>query len=164
MQMNGLISRQRINYRKAIESLSDEADPEQSALHRYLLQPESCVGHFVHLLAHHPALASKEGLDAVAESSSGDEDDEHSESTSSSSAVVSLKAVLRAKPNSSLHEWQRSVGRQGLLKGMTDQIDFFLRGLFAGQSQLENAEMILAILSTIGEVCGFIAPVSGMYW
>jgi len=132
--LRSLIHRQRASYNKVLSSLDTEDADAKIQLE--LLQVETCVAHFVHLLAYHPALKSDEALQASADAG----------------PFVSLKELVKSDSESPLKAWASSVGRHGLLKAMTDQIDFLLKALFEGQQDLKNAELISAILRTIHEV------------
>ena len=107
-------------------------------------QVETCVAHFVHLLAHHPALSTADGIDAVAAAVN-----ESGGGSMQAADVVALTALVKAKNGTTLKEWASGIGRQGLLKGMADQMDFLLKALFEGQPNMENAPLINAILRTI---------------
>lgn len=138
LQLKNLINRARASY----QATRAEMDEDEASVQLELVQVESCVPHFVHLLAHHPALSSSAATKAVAEAGGG----------SAAPTAVKLKDVVKAGVDSPLAVWEASVSRQGLLKAMTAQMDFLLKALFEGQPNLQNAELINAMLRTIHEV------------
>ena len=144
MQLKGLINRQRASYQKVLSDMDEDDSDAQVQLE--LLEVETCVAHFVHLLAHHPELTSADGVAAAVEFHKQQGRDGPLPS------AVALKELVTAGADSGLKQWANGVGRNGLLKGMTDQMDFLLKALFEGQQNLQNAELINAILRTIHEV------------
>ena len=148
-QLKSLITRARKSYEDTRAAMDDEDDGAASAVQLELVQVESCVAHFVHLLSHHPALSSPEAAKAAAEVAGGG-----GTGGDAAPTAVALKDLVRAAADSPLAVWDATVGRQGLLRGMTAQIEFLLKALFEGHLNLQNAELINAILRTIHEVRG----------
>ena len=144
MQLKSLVHRQRSCYANALQN--DDAEQQRCQLEQ--LQVETCIAHFVHLLAHHPALYTKEAIAAAADGNRSD-----GEGTSHARDHVELQLLVKRDCCERLRAWEKSIGRQGLLKGMADQMDFLLKALFDSKAKMEHISLTSAILSTIHMVC-----------